>query len=153
MNKIIDDYGQVYEQMADRLGAEEELMDVFHTMNINSNGRAMTFLALLYYKRRSGVDICRPIRLVANVLKLKFRKKSFWQRLFAYVGPILVCVLTHDFVKSFSKCYAISVTKVIFFVSAFNLGHLGSPMESYNVKTKNRYLENRSANEGSEITK
>ena len=32
-------------------------------------------------------------------------------------------------------------------------GHVGSPMESNCVGTINRYLENRSANEDSEITK
>ena len=44
MNKIIKNYGEMY--------AEEELSDVFYTMNINNNGRAMAFLALLYHKRR-----------------------------------------------------------------------------------------------------
>ena len=44
--------------------------------------------------------------------------------------------------------YGISVIKVI-----FNLGHVGSQMESDCVGTMNRYLENRSANEDSEITK
>ena len=99
MNKIINEHGQVYEEFAERLGGDD-LMDVFHSMNINSNGRALAFLALLYYKRRSGIDICRPIRLVANVMKLNFRKKGFWQGLVPYIGSILVCVLTHDFVKN-----------------------------------------------------
>ena len=110
MNKIINEHGQLYEELAERMGGEDDLMDVFHRMNINSFGRAIAFSALLYYKRRSGVDICRSIRLVSNVLKLNFRnkrmwwnitKKSLWERLIPYIGQVIVLIVTHEFVKKF----------------------------------------------------
>ena len=102
MNKIIENCGESYEELMSRVAAEEEdLKDIFYATNINSDGRVMSFLALLYYKRQRGVDIGEPIRLLVNVLKLNFGKKSFWQRVVLYIGPILVCVLTHDFVKKF----------------------------------------------------
>ena len=98
----MEEYGEAYEELLNCLPAEEEdLTNIFHTMNMNCNGRILSFLALLYYERQRGVDIRGPIRLVANVLKLNFTKKSLWQRLALYIGPILVCVLTHDFVKKF----------------------------------------------------
>ena len=82
MEKMIEENGEIYEEILNRLPAEEEnLTKIFHSMNVNSDGRILSFLALLYYERQRGVNIKTPLRLVANVMKLKLRKrsKSLWR--------------------------------------------------------------------------
>ena len=104
MNKMKKKYGERYEDLLEREDAED-LTEVFYSMNANSYGRIMAFLLLLYYERQRGVDINEPLRLVANVMKLNFKKseETLWQRLIRYLDPylesIIVCMFTHDFVK------------------------------------------------------
>ena len=69
MNKMKEEFGERYEELLERADAED-LSDVFHSMNMNSDARTLSFLLLLYYERQRGVDITEPIRLVANVMRL-----------------------------------------------------------------------------------
>ena len=88
--------------MAKRLDSEE-IIEVFHCMNVNSVARVMSFLALLYYRREFDENIRESVRLVAGVLKLKTLKKvekSLLQGLTPYIGLVLVNLLTHDFIKT-----------------------------------------------------
>ena len=103
MNMMKEEFGERYEELLSRTDAED-LSDIFHSMNMNSDARILSFL-LLYYERQRGVDITEPIRLVANVMKLDLSKlklekrKTLWQRLVPCLGSVIVCMFTHDFVK------------------------------------------------------
>ena len=81
MNRMKTEYGPRYEEML-KCARPEDLVEIFHSMNINSDGRILSYLLLLYYEKLYGVDITEPLRLVANVMKLKLEKKSrktLWQ--------------------------------------------------------------------------
>ena len=44
MKKIIEEYGEAYEGLLNRLHAEQEdLTNIFHTMNMNSDGESCLF--------------------------------------------------------------------------------------------------------------
>ena len=45
---ILNNYKDSYNHALDRLTREELLLDVFHEMNVNSLGRAMSYLTLVY---------------------------------------------------------------------------------------------------------
>ena len=45
---ILDNYRDCYNESVERLTREELLLDVFHEMNVNSLGRAMSYLTLVY---------------------------------------------------------------------------------------------------------
>ena len=47
MNKIIEDRGEMYEELTSRVATDEELINVFHMLNINSNGRALAFFSVI----------------------------------------------------------------------------------------------------------
>ena len=75
MNRMKREYGPRYEEML-KCARPEDLVEIFHSMNINSDGRVLSYLLLLYYEKLNGVDITEPLGLVANVMKLKLEKKS-----------------------------------------------------------------------------
>ena len=68
---ILNNYKDSYNQSVDRLTREELLMDVFHEMNVNSLGRAMAYLTLVY--RMSHVikedTVRQAVRLAAPVIR------------------------------------------------------------------------------------
>ena len=45
---ILDNYRDSYNDSAERLTREELLLDVFHEMNVNTLGRTMAYLTLVY---------------------------------------------------------------------------------------------------------
>ena len=45
---ILGNYRDSYNDAVDRLNSEELILDVFHEMNVNSLGRAMAYLTLVY---------------------------------------------------------------------------------------------------------
>ena len=45
---ILDNYRDSYNDSIERLTREELLLDVFHEMNVNTLGRAMAYLTLVY---------------------------------------------------------------------------------------------------------
>ena len=71
MGYILENYRDSYNQSVDRLPREELLLDVFHEMNVNSLGRAMAYLTLVY--RMSHVikedTVRQAVRLVAPVIR------------------------------------------------------------------------------------
>ena len=68
---ILNNYRDCFNQSVERLTREEMVLDVFHEMNVNSVGRAMSYLTLIY--RMSHIikeDTTRQaVRLAAPVLR------------------------------------------------------------------------------------
>ena len=68
---ILNNYKDSYNHALDRLTREELLLDVFHEMNVNSLGRAMAYLTLVY--RISHVikedTVRQAVRLAAPVIR------------------------------------------------------------------------------------
>ena len=68
---ILTNYRDCFNQSVERLTREEMVLDVFHEMNVNSLGRAMSYLTLIY--RMSHMikeDTARQaVRLAAPVLR------------------------------------------------------------------------------------
>ena len=82
MNMFKKEYGPRYEEIMNRV-KPEDLTGIFHTMNMNNYGRILSYLLLLYYERKRGVDITEPLRLVAIAMKVisKKSRKTIRQRL------------------------------------------------------------------------
>ena len=68
---ILNNYKDSYNHALDRLTREELLLDVFHEMNVNSLGRAMAYLTLVYrMSHKIKEDTVRQaVRLVAPVIR------------------------------------------------------------------------------------
>ena len=68
---ILDNYKDSYTQAVDRLTREELLLDVFHEMDVNSLGRAMSYLTLVYRTSHMIKEdtVRQAVRLVAPVLR------------------------------------------------------------------------------------
>ena len=68
---ILTNYKDSYNHSLERLTREELLLDVFHEMNVNSLGRAMAYLTLVY--RMSHVikedTVRQAVRLAAPVIR------------------------------------------------------------------------------------
>ena len=68
---ILNNYRDFYNQSLDRLTREELLLDVFHEMNVNSLGRAMAYLTLVY--RMSHIikedTVRQSVRLASPVIR------------------------------------------------------------------------------------
>ena len=68
---ILGNYRDSYNDSIERLTREELLLDVFHEMNVNSLGRAMAYLTLVY--RMSHIikedTVRQAVRLAAPVIR------------------------------------------------------------------------------------
>ena len=68
---IHDNYRDSYNDSIERLTREELLLDVFHEMNVNTLGRAMAYLTLVY--RMSHIikedTVRQAVRLAAPVIR------------------------------------------------------------------------------------
>ena len=68
---ILNNYRDSYNHAVERLSPEELLLDVFHEMDVNSLGRAMAYLTLIY--RTSHIikedTVRQAVRLVAPVIR------------------------------------------------------------------------------------
>ena len=68
---ILDNYRDSYNDSVERLTSEELLLDVFHEMNVNTLGRAMAYLTLVY--RMSHIikedTVRQAIRLTVPVIR------------------------------------------------------------------------------------
>ena len=58
---ILGNYRDCFNESVDRLTREELLLDVFHEMNVNNFGRAMSYLTLVYCMRHMS----QAVRLAA----------------------------------------------------------------------------------------
>ena len=68
---ILNNYKDCYNQAIERLTREELLLDVFHEMNVNSLGRAMAYLTLVYRTSHMVKEdtVRQAVRLVAPVIR------------------------------------------------------------------------------------
>ena len=68
---ILNNYKDSYNHALDRLTGEEMVLDVFHEMNVNSLGRAMAYLTLVYRTSHMMEEdtVRQAVRLAAPVVK------------------------------------------------------------------------------------
>ena len=68
---ILNNYRDCFNQSVERLTREELLLDVFHEMNVNSIGRAMAYLTLVYRMSHMIKEdtVRQAVRLAAPVLR------------------------------------------------------------------------------------
>ena len=71
--------------MAERLGPEE-LLGVFAKMNVNSFGRAMAYLTLVYLVNIPEDVKREAVHLVAPVTRVK---EGFFRRMFSWIRCVL----------------------------------------------------------------
>ena len=71
MGYILENYRDSYTQAVDRMTREELLLDVFHEMGVNSLGRAMAYLTLVYRTSHMIKEdtVRQAVRLVAPVIR------------------------------------------------------------------------------------
>ena len=91
INYVLDGHEKLYGEMAERLGPSE-LSSVFTEMQVNSFGRAMSYLTL-FYLMNIPEDVKREaVRLVAFVLKyVDFTRveEGFFRRMFSWIRCVL----------------------------------------------------------------
>ena len=68
---ILNNYKDSYSQAVDLLTREELLLDVFHEMDVNSLGRAMAYLTLVYRTSHMIKEdtVRQAVRLVAPMIR------------------------------------------------------------------------------------
>ena len=71
MGYILENYRDSYNHAVERLSREELLLDVFHEMDVNSLGRAMAYLTLIYRTSHMIKEdtVRQAVRLVAPVIR------------------------------------------------------------------------------------
>ena len=71
MGYILENYRDTHSHAVERLGREELLLDVFHEMAVNSLGRAMAYLTLVYRTSHKIKEdtVRQAVRLVAPVIR------------------------------------------------------------------------------------
>ena len=84
---ILNNYKDSYNHAVDRLTREELLLDVFHEMDVNNLGRAMSYLTLVYRMSHMMKEdtVRQAVRLVAPVIRNTGRVEgSFIRQLCAW---------------------------------------------------------------------
>ena len=68
---ILNNYKDAYTHAIDRLSREELILDVFHEMDVNSLGRAMSYLTLVYRMSHMIKEdtVRQAVRLAAPVIR------------------------------------------------------------------------------------
>ena len=68
---ILNNYRDSYNDSVNRLTREELLLDVFHEMNVNSLGQAMSYLTLVYRMSHMIKEdtVRQAVRLAAPVIR------------------------------------------------------------------------------------
>ena len=88
INYVLARHGQLYDKMTERLDSDG-LLNVFGEMNVNSFGRAMAYLTLIYLMdipedvRREAVRLVAPVLRDVGVTRVEegfFRKMFSWLR-------------------------------------------------------------------------
>ena len=86
---ILNNYRDTYTHAINRLSREELLLDVFHQMDVNSLGRAMAYLTLVYRTShmikedtvRQAVRLAAPVIRNTGMVEEGFiRKLCSWDR-------------------------------------------------------------------------
>ena len=100
MNIIRKEYEPLYMEMLNYINPED-LINIFHATDINTYGRVLTYLVLLYHERERGVDITEHLHLVALAMKVNSKKdkKTFCQRIGSIYTTIFVRFLLYYFLS------------------------------------------------------
>ena len=75
INYVLTHHGQLYDEMAERLDSDG-LLNVFGEMNVNSFGRAMAYLTLIYLMdipedvKREAVRLVAPVSRDVGVTRV-----------------------------------------------------------------------------------
>ena len=86
---ILDNYKDCFNDSVNRLTREEMVLDVFHEMNVNSLGRAMAYLTLIYRMShmikedtvRQAARLAAPVIRNTGMVEEGFiRKLCSWDR-------------------------------------------------------------------------
>ena len=90
INYVLGVHEDMYKEMANRLNSDE-LFNVLNEMNVNSFGRVVAYLALVYRMNISEEDVIREaVCLVVPILRDTARVEgSFIRRIFSGVGYAL----------------------------------------------------------------
>ena len=91
INYVLARHGQLYDEMAERLDSDG-LLNVFCEMNVNSSGRAMAYLTLIYLMDIPEDVTREAVRLVAPVLKdigVTRVEEGFFRRMFSWLRCVL----------------------------------------------------------------
>ena len=92
---ILGNYRDSYTEAIDRLNSEELILDVFHEMNVNSLGRAMAYLTLVYRTSHLSKEdtVRQAVRLAAPVLRNVGRVEGGFIRNLCSWGVLLLLLL------------------------------------------------------------
>ena len=88
---VLDRHGKLYGEMVERLGPKE-LLSVFAEMNVNSFGRAMAYLTLVYLMdipedvKREAVCLVAPVLRNVDVTRVE---EGFFRRMFSWIRCVL----------------------------------------------------------------
>ena len=91
INYVLAHHEKSYDEMAERLGPEE-LLGVFAEMNVNSFGRVMAYLTLVYLMNIPEDTKREAVRLVAPVLRnvgVTRVEEGFFRRMFSWIRCVL----------------------------------------------------------------
>ena len=88
---ILNNYKDSYTHAVDRLTREELLLDVFHEMDVNSLGRAMAYLTLVYRVSHMVEEdtVRQAVRLAAPVIRNTGRVEGSFIRELCAWGRLL----------------------------------------------------------------
>ena len=91
INYVLTHHGQLYDEMAERLDSDG-LLNVFGEMNVNSSGRAMAYLTLVYLMdipedvKREAVCLVAPVLRDVGVTRVE---EGFFRRMFSWLRCVL----------------------------------------------------------------
>ena len=90
INYVLGIYEDLYNQMPNGLNSDE-ILNVFNEMKVNSFGRVLIYLSLVYQMNIPEEDVIREaVHLVAPILKDTTRVEgSFIGRIFSGIGYVL----------------------------------------------------------------
>ena len=79
---ILGNYRDCFNESVERLTREELLLDVFHEMNVNTLGRAMSYLTLVYHMSHIVKEdtVRQAVRLTVPVLRNAGRIEGWFIR-------------------------------------------------------------------------
>ena len=91
INYVLTHHGQLYDKIAERLDSDG-LLNVFGEMNVNSFGRAMAYLTLIYFMdipedvKREAVHLVVPVLRDVGVTRVE---EGFFRRMFSWLRCVL----------------------------------------------------------------
>ena len=95
INYVLARHGQLYDEMAERLDSDG-LLNVFNDVNMNSFGRAMAYLTLVYLMNIPEDVKGEAVRLVAPVLRnvgVTRVEGGFFRRMFSWIRCVLASLM------------------------------------------------------------